>query len=67
MNIKIGILNVPKHGNKHNLIHFVTVCLTGEAASLDGRLVEVLVKINVKQISFLWFWDLFILLPSQMY
>ena len=24
MNIKIGILNVPKHGNKYNLIHFVT-------------------------------------------
>ena len=25
MNIKIGILNVPKHGNKHDLIHFVTM------------------------------------------
>ena len=25
MNIKIGILNVPKHCNKHDLIHFVTV------------------------------------------
>ena len=25
MNIKIGILNVLKHGNKHDLIHFVTV------------------------------------------
>ena len=25
MNIKIGILNVPKHGNKHDLIHFVTI------------------------------------------
>ena len=25
MNIKNGILNVPKHGNKHDLIHFVTV------------------------------------------
>ena len=25
MNIKIGILNVPKHGNKHDLIYFVTV------------------------------------------
>ena len=24
MNNKIGILNVPKHGNKHDLIHFVT-------------------------------------------
>ena len=24
MNIKIGILNVPKHDNKHDLIHFVT-------------------------------------------
>ena len=24
MNIKIGILNVPRHDNKHNLIHFVT-------------------------------------------
>ena len=24
MNIKIGILNVPKHSNKHDLIHFVT-------------------------------------------
>ena len=24
MNIKNGILNVPKHGNKHDLIHFVT-------------------------------------------
>ena len=24
MNIKIGILNVPKHGNKYDLIHFVT-------------------------------------------
>ena len=23
MNIKNGILNVPKHGNKHDLIHFV--------------------------------------------
>ena len=27
MNIKIGILNVPKHGNKHDLIHFVTCLL----------------------------------------
>ena len=25
MNIKIGILNVPKHCNKHDLIHFVTM------------------------------------------
>ena len=25
MSIKIDILNVPKHGNKHDLIHFVTV------------------------------------------
>ena len=25
MNIKIGILNVPKHDNKHDLIHFVTM------------------------------------------
>ena len=24
MNIKIGILNVPKHCNKHDLIYFVT-------------------------------------------
>ena len=24
MDIKIGILNVPKHDNKHDLIHFVT-------------------------------------------
>ena len=24
MNIKIGILNVPKHDNKHDLIHFIT-------------------------------------------
>ena len=24
MNIKNGILNVSKHGNKHDLIHFVT-------------------------------------------
>ena len=24
MNIKIGILNVPKHDNKHDLIHHVT-------------------------------------------
>ena len=24
MNIKIGILNVPKHGSKYDLIHFVT-------------------------------------------
>ena len=24
MNIKIDILNVPKHGNKHDLIQFVT-------------------------------------------
>ena len=30
MNIKIGILNVPKHCNKHDLIHFVTMySLTG--------------------------------------
>ena len=27
MNIKIGILNVPKHWNKHDLIHFVTATL----------------------------------------
>ena len=27
MNIKIGILNVPKHCNKHDLIHFVTITL----------------------------------------
>ena len=25
-NIKISILSVPKHSNKHNLIHFVKVC-----------------------------------------
>ena len=25
MNIKIGILNEPKHCNKHDLIHFVTI------------------------------------------
>ena len=25
MNIKIGILNVPKHSNKHNLIHLLTI------------------------------------------
>ena len=25
MNIKIGILNMPKHGNKYDLIHFITV------------------------------------------
>ena len=25
MNIENGILNVPKHGNKHDLIHFITV------------------------------------------
>ena len=24
MNIKIGILNVPKHDNEHDLIHLVT-------------------------------------------
>ena len=30
MNIKIGILNVPKHGNKHDLIHFVTILLFPE-------------------------------------
>ena len=29
MNIKIGILNVSKHCNKHDLIHFVT---SGEPA-----------------------------------
>ena len=27
MNIKIGILNVPKHCNKHDLIHFVTMSI----------------------------------------
>ena len=27
MNIKIGILNVPKHRNKHDLIHLVTLCI----------------------------------------
>ena len=27
MNIKIGIINVPKHDNKHDLIYFVTYCL----------------------------------------
>ena len=27
MNIKIGILNVPKYSNKHDLIHFVTISL----------------------------------------
>ena len=27
MNIKNGILNVPKHGNKHDLIDFVTTKL----------------------------------------
>ena len=26
MNIKNGILNMPKHGNKQDLIHFVTNC-----------------------------------------
>ena len=29
MNIKIGILNMLKHDNKHDLIHFVTVVALG--------------------------------------
>ena len=39
MNIKIGILNVPKHCNKHDLIHFVTSGKkrTSEAASLRAQ------------------------------
>ena len=32
MNIKNGILNVPKHGNKHDLIHFVTVNIRDEVS-----------------------------------
>ena len=34
MNIKIGILNVPKHCNKHDLIHFVTAILTNNSSSI---------------------------------
>ena len=30
MNIKNGILNEPKHGNKHNLIHFVTASVLND-------------------------------------
>ena len=40
MNIKIGILNVPKHCNKHDLIHFVTQLTTvinDWAKILDSR------------------------------
>ena len=40
MNIKNGILNVPKHGNKHDLIHFVTppgVVLQEELESVQKR------------------------------
>ena len=35
MNIKICILNVPNHGNKHDLIHFVTI--TNRLALRDMR------------------------------
>ena len=42
MNIKIGILNVPKHGNKHDLIHFVTdikicFCVSGKTDKKTWR------------------------------
>ena len=33
MNIHIGILNVPKHGNKHDLIHFITLIDTKMCSS----------------------------------
>ena len=36
MNIKIGILNVPKHGNKHDLIHFVTMSVEVDIHVLDS-------------------------------
>ena len=36
MNIKIGILNVPKHCNKHDLIHFVTVPISHSKLDLKA-------------------------------
>ena len=36
MNIKNGILNVPKNGNKHDLIHFVTVTTVFVVPELEG-------------------------------
>ena len=42
MNIKIGILNVPKHGNKHDLIHFVTNNTAGKQHRFDNLLISVL-------------------------
>ena len=38
MNIKISILNVPKHCNKHDLIHFVTGCLIWGRCSTSNTL-----------------------------
>ena len=40
MNIKIGILNVPKHDNKHDLIHFVTLSLFDTMKQYDAILYD---------------------------
>ena len=35
MNIKISILNVPKHCNKHDLIHFITGAGVGDPETVN--------------------------------
>ena len=52
MNIKIGILNVPKHDNKHDLIHFVT---SGETAQMFYDVETNLIWIIALILSFLAF------------
>ena len=53
MNIKIGILNVPKHYNKHDLIHFVTTdeqdatCMWEIEASEGDRVQLYFPKLNI--------------------
>ena len=49
MNIKIGILNVPKHYNKHDLIHFVTEPVTGKWAIYTSNYMS-LRRVTIKKV-----------------
>ena len=46
MNIKTGILNVPKHVNKHDLIHFVTFSCGKNADKIDFSVIIEFYDIN---------------------
>ena len=53
MNIKNGILNVPKHGNKHDLIQFVTIYVFSYFPfGFEGRIWDLIVSVPDRCLSF---------------